>query len=63
MKNPTSKETKYVDNLLAKRKSMDARLMGDDVTALKAASICGYQEGIDYAIRTFFSIYLGYEDA
>lgn len=56
------KETKYVDNLLAKRKSMDVRLMGDDVSELKAASICGYQEGIDYAIRTFFGIYLGDEE-
>lgn len=62
MKNPTSKETKYVDNLLVKRKSMDVRLMGDDVSALKAASIRGYQEGIDYAIRTFFDIYLGDEE-
>ncbi len=62
MKRPTSKETEYVDKLLAKRKSMNARLMGEDVSALKAASICGYQEGIDYAIRTLFNIYLGDEE-
>lgn len=59
MKNRTSKETEYVDKLLAKRKSMNARLRGEDMSAIKAASICGYQDGIDYAMRIFFSIYLG----
>lgn len=62
MRNLTSKETKYVNALLAVKRDANERLVGEDMSAAKAASIYGYQDGIGYAIRTFFDIYLGGEE-
>ena len=61
MRKLTSKETKYVNELLDANRSADERLIIEDVSATKAASIYGYQDGINYALKTFFDIYLGGE--
>lgn len=61
MRDLTPKETEYVNDLLTAKRSADEKLIRDGVSMVSAANIQGFQEGISYALKTFFDIYLGGE--